>query len=217
MPGKNTIKNYAKESYYHVYNRGVEKRRIFEDREDYQMFLKYLELYLTPVNILTSKRPLPKLNILNHNLAEEVKLICFCLMPNHFHLLLRQETKDGITRLMRQISTAYSMYFNNRYGRLGPLFQGIYKAVKVENEDYLLHLSRYIHRNPLGRGVNLRDFQWSSYTYYILGNPPVWLHPELIMDYLKSANKFPSYENFVEMEDEKLDTNITLDNLMLET
>lgn len=217
MPSKNTIKTFTENSYYHVYNRGVEKRRIFEDREDYQTFLKYLEIYLTPTNILTAQKPPPRFNLLNRNLAGEVKLITYCLMPNHYHLILKQTTRDGITKLMRQIQTAYSMYFNKRNSRVGPLFQGIYKAAPILGDEYLVHLSRYIHRNPLERGANLRDFQWSSYTYYILGSPPVWLDPEPILAYFKSSNKNQDYENFVETAEEKLDTNINLKDLILES
>lgn len=217
MPSKNTIKSFTQNSYYHVYNRGVEKRRIFEDREDYQTFLKYLEIYLTPTNILTAQKPPPRFNLLNKNLSEEVKLIAYCLMPNHYHLILRQTTRDGITKLMRQIQTAYSMYFNKRNSRVGPLFQGIYKAIQIPNDEYLAYLSRYIHRNPLERGANLRDFQWSSYTYYFLGNPPVWLNTEAISQYFKISGKNQDYGKFVETPDEKLDTNIDLKNLILES
>lgn len=216
MPSKNTIKTYAPNGYYHVYNRGVEKRRIFEDREDYQTFLKYLQIYLTPASVLTTQKPLPRFNLLSKNLAQEVRLMCFCLMPNHFHLLLKQVTRDGITKLMRQISTAYSMYFNKRNNRIGPLFQGIYKAVEIENDEYLLHLSRYIHKNPLERGISLRDFQWSSYTYYALGNPPIWLDTQTILDYFSKSNKIKDYQKFVETDDEKLDTNINLQSIILE-
>lgn len=217
MPSKNTIKTFTENSFYHVYNRGVEKRRIFEDREDYQTFLKYLEVYLTPTNILTSQKPPPRFNLLNKNLSEEVKLIAYCLMSNHYHLILKQQSRNGITKLMRQVQTAYSMYFNKRNVRVGPLFQGIYKAVPILNNEYLAHLSRYIHRNPLERGANLRDFQWSSYTYYILGEPPVWLDPKPALEYFQSSNKNLDYENFVQTPEEKLDTNINLKDLILES
>lgn len=216
MPGKNTIKHYANNNYYHVYNRGVEKRRIFEDREDYQTFLKYLELYLSPISVLTTLKPPPKLNILNHNVSDEVELVCFCLMPNHFHLIFKQITSEGITKLMRQISTAYSMYFNKRYQRVGPLFQGIYKAIEIDSDEKLIHLSRYIHRNPLERGASLKDFQWSSYTYYALGNPPVWLETQPILSHFpKDGSK--NYEQFIETNEDKIDSNIDISSLLLES
>ncbi len=142
MPSKNTVKTYLENGYYHIYNRGVEKRRIFEDSQDYQRFLYYLKLYLIPSDILHKEKPLLRPHLVRANLAEEVELLAYCLMPNHFHLLVHQKTKDATTKLMRQVLTSYSMYFNKRYERLGSLFEGIFKACLVENDEYLLHLSR---------------------------------------------------------------------------
>src|SRR5579872_6250587 len=110
MPSRNALKIYIENGYYHIYNRGVEKRRIFEESPDYQRFVDYLKIYLTPVDILRKENPLLRVSIVNANMSDEVNLLAYCLMPNHFHLLLKQKTKDGITKLMRQVTTAYSMY-----------------------------------------------------------------------------------------------------------
>ena len=150
MPARNTIKIYAADCYYHVYNRGVEKREIFLDEQDYSMFLHLLKLYLSPKEL---EEPLTRRDLVRARLAQsvgdEVKLVAFCLMPNHFHLLLKQSTKTGMIKLMRKLSTTYAMYFNDRYNRVGTLFQGPYKAIAIDTEPYLLHLSRYIHLNPI--------------------------------------------------------------------
>ena len=213
MPSPNTIKTFTEDGYYHIYNRGVEKRRIFEDAQDYKMFLYYLKVYLSPLDILHQEYPLLRINIVNNNLSEEVSLLVYCLMPNHFHMLLHQKTNDGIPKLMKQIATAYAMYFNKRYERVGPLFQGIYKAVMVTTDEQLLHLSRYIHLNPIDRGVSLQDFQWSSYKKYIKNEGPGWVKTSPILDFFNSQNPNFSYENFVEKSIEESPTisQLTLD------
>ena len=150
MPSKNTLKIYVEKSYYHIYNRGVNKERIFLDEQDYKTFLSYLKFYLSfpdlrgvssQVKVAPSKRL--------KNYADQVKLIAYCLLPNHFHLLIWQNEFDRINFFMRSLATKYSRYFNRKYDRLGPVFQSVYKAVLVESEDQLLYLSKYIHRNPL--------------------------------------------------------------------
>lgn len=213
MPSPNTIKTYSENTYFHAYNRGVEKRRIFEDSQDYQKFLYYLKIYLTPGDILHQEDPLLRLNLVKSNLSEEVSLLCFCLMPNHFHMLLHQKTKDGITKFMRQITTAYSMYFNKRYDRVGPLFQGTFKAVPVETDEQLLHLSRFIHLNPVERGVSLKEFQWSSYLNYLKKKQADWVKTDLILGFFNNQNPNSSYENFVEKSDKDMQkiANMTLE------
>ena len=187
--------------YYHIYNLGVEKRRIFEESQDYQKFLSYLNIYLTPVDTLRQENPLLRTNLINGNLSEQIEMIAFCLMPNHFHLLLKQKNKDVVTKLMRQINTAYSMYFNKKYDRIGPLFQGIYKACTVDNKDYLLYLSRYIHQKPRQRGISLVDFQWSSFSSYLGNNKHPWLKPKEVLEHHNATNPNLTYKKFVEESD----------------
>lgn len=202
MPGKNVIKTYVENGYYHIYNRGVEKRIIFQDELDYLTFLGYLKLYLSP--------PSPISNIfipLNQpKLHEEVNLLSYCLMPNHYHLLLHQITKNGIEKLLRRIATKYVMYFNKRNQRVGPLFQSIFKAVRVETDNQLLHLSRYIHLNPIKdvpfKG-NILIKAYSSYKNYLGLANQGWVHPKEILSFFATARKTTlkdthSYQSFVE-------------------
>lgn len=197
MPAKNSVKQYVENSYYHLYNRGVEKRQIFLDNQDYSVFLHYLKLYLSDTLSDSGFNP-------NKSLSKEVDLLAFCLMPNHFHLLIKQNTKNAITRLMRGVCTRYSMYFNTKYRRVGGLFQGIYKAVLIDQEPYLLHLSRYIHLNPSSdSGFNPESYNYSSYQYYLGQKHAGWLKPEPILSFFKSAQKSHlkeclSYQSFVE-------------------
>lgn len=207
MPAKNSLKQFVENGYYHLYNRGVEKRTIFQDDQDYHVFQKYLKDYLG-----TEKGTDP------HPISKEVDLLAFCLMPNHYHLLVKQNSISGITKLIRAVCTNYSMYFNKKYDRVGTLFQGRYKAILVENDRYLLHLSRYIHLNPYPGSVP-KNYSHSSYQYYIGDRNLSWVKSKEILGHFKSAKKsnpsdILSYEGFV--EDFKEDTSEVLGNLTLE-
>lgn len=183
MPNKNSIKIYSDNCYYHIYNRGVEKRTIFLDTQDYVVFLSYLKDYLLPKpekelreklsdpnTSYKEKDKILKLLRLN-NFAEEITLLAFCLMPNHFHFLVKQKSPQSIDKFMNSLATRYSMYFNRKYKRVGSLYQDVYKAVSVTTNEQLLELSRYIHKQALAlqgdaleRGI---IEQPSSYLDYI--------------------------------------------------
>ena len=214
MPSPNILKPDIENGYYHIYNRGVEKRLIFQDREDYTRFLYLLKIYLSPPEDLMKEFPLLRIYIVGNNLSSDIELLCFCLMPNHFHLLLHQKSKGAMTKLMRRITTAYSMYFNKRHERIGPLFQSRFKASLIEGDEYLLHLSRYIHLNPLGRGVSLDEFEWSSYLYYLDKRHADWLNVKVISEYFNNSKKGFSYKSFVDDYQEPLElpTQITMDD-----
>ena len=99
---------------------------------------------------------------------------------------------------MKQILTAYSIYFNKRHERVGPLFQERYKASLVDSDEYILHLSRYIHLNPIARGVSLDEFDWSSYLYYLGKRHAPWININIIKEYFNDSKKGFSYKEFVE-------------------
>lgn len=201
MPAKNSIKQYLEGGFYHIYNRGVEKRDIFIDEFDYKMFLSYLKNYLSA--------PYPKQvrPVRASDIHEQIKLICFCLMPNHFHLLVKQSSQFGIVSFMRRLSNAYTKYFNERYERVGHLFQGKYKATLIQEDPYLLHLSRYIHLNSVELldeyRSDLKLYPYSSYGDYLGMRNTQWVHPEEILSFFKTAQKtnlkdILSYQSFVE-------------------
>lgn len=214
MPSKYIIKQSTENGIYHVYNRGVEKRDIFCDDHDYKYFLYLLKSYLTPMKERTGLDPAqgPTLQREKPDYSNEIELMAYCLMSNHFHLLLKQMNKDSMSKFMKSVGTNYSMYFNRKYNRVGGLFQGNYKGILVENDDYLLHLSRYIHLNPVAKGLNpaqgptleegLVDW-YSSYGDYIGKRNTRWLNSRYILDYFQksgqdSLNKMNSYKSFVE-------------------
>lgn len=225
MPAKNSIKIPIKDGYYHVYNRGVNKQNIFENNQDYAVFLNYLKEALSPNTIPINKVEVQVNGIAflkpkrqPKNFCNKLVLIAYVLMPNHFHLLIKQNEKDSMEKFMRSISTRYSMYFNKVYKRIGPLFQGVYKAVNIEDDNYLLHLSRYIHLNPKPLFSDLTK-AYSSYPEYLGVKNTVWLDPHPVLDFFENSTlpevrKFNEYKNFVEEKDN--DINIDLSNLIIE-
>lgn len=217
MPAKNSQKLYVKKGYYHLYNRGVEKRNIFEDAQDYGVFLSYLKEYLLPKDEVKLREQLAnpatsaseKGTILKalrlNNFSEEITLLSYCLMPNHFHLLIHQRSAEAIDGFMNSLATRYTMFFNKKYKRVGPLYQGVYKAVLVQTDEQFLHLSRYIHRNPLSlQGVTLQRLsqQSSSYADYLGRRKTAWIHPKTVLSYFSATNLTLSYRNFVEGRNE---------------
>ncbi len=219
MPAKNSVKSYVENSYYHLYNRGVEKRIIFQDSQDYAVFLNYLKEYLLPKdeqnlrNKLTDpnisykeKDKIIKLLRLN-NFTNEITLIAYCLMPNHFHLLVKQKSNYSIDMFMQSLCTRYTMYFNRKYKRVGPLFQSVYKAVLVNTDEQFLYLTRYIHKQTLAsQGETLQGIkgykQPSSYQDYIGKRNTPWIHPEDVLANFSITIPSLSYESFVSQEEE---------------
>lgn len=207
MPAKNSRKTYVESGYYHIYNRGVEKRVIFLDKQDYSVFLSYLKSYLLPKNekelygrlsspnISSSARDkVLKLLRLN-NFHQEITLLAYCLMPNHFHFFVRQKSIGTIDIFMNSLATRYTMYFNHKYKRVGHLYQGVYKAVLVTSDKQFIHLSRYIHKQAL-------PIQPSSYSDYISRSKTEWVHPEEILAFFPKTNRQLSYEKFVSEADD---------------
>ncbi|NDK10418.1 hypothetical protein GW846_06620 [Candidatus Gracilibacteria bacterium] len=221
MPSKNIVKIYIKDGIYHVYNRGVEERVVFLDEQDYKVFLYYLKSYLSPPELIKNLPNLPtglKRNIPKISLYKEIKLFCYCLMPNHFHLMIKQLTDRAIVEFMRRLTNAYTRYFNEKYKRVGGLFQGTYKAVLVKKEDYFLHLSRYIHINILKLSQNckdkfkkLREYPYSSYQDYLGKKNTCWIYKDEMVEYFKDKK---SYQDFV--EDYAVDSEQILGDLILE-
>lgn len=206
MPAKNIVKYYLDNSTYHIYNRGVEKRKIFMDEQDYKVFLNYLKEYLSPLQKASVKNGKGgTLQVDYHplnNFSEEISLMAFCLMPNHIHLLIKQKDKNSIKKFTKSLFTRYSIYFNKRYNRVGPLFQSSYKATNVINKDYLLDITRYIHKNPLKFTKSLVD-TYSSYAHYLNQYNIPWVKNKEVLDYFDKSsfmkyNKVNSYKQFVE-------------------
>ncbi|HOJ40897.1 MAG TPA: transposase, partial [bacterium] len=175
---------FSSGGFYHLYSRGVDKREIFLHSRDYRRFQQSL-LTLNderPASVIRAASQTPALRKFPER-QPLVSIVCYCLMPNHFHLLLCEKREGGIIKFLRKICTAHAMYFNERYERTGVLFDGRYKVKEVQTDEYLLHLTRYIHLNPLNlllpdwkeKGVAnwekaeqfLKNYRWSSLPDYL--------------------------------------------------
>lgn len=184
MPRRNQI--FIPNGYYHIYNRGHNKQSIFLTSKDYSRYLTRLEEYL-------KKHP--------------VSLMCYCLMPNHIHLIIRQNNEESVERFIHRLHTSYTMYFNKKYDRVGSVFQGRFKAKLIETDEYLLHVSRYVHQNPLeiihaqGPASKLDNYPWSSYSQYTGTTPHNLCDIKIILNYF-SENSLKKqrikYREFIE-------------------
>lgn len=221
---------FDNESVYHIYNRGVEKRKLFLDDKDYYRFIHNLYEfndeqpaenihYKDPYNPCESYETKSRKSNERKLLTE---IYAFCLMPNHFHLLTRQLSEKGISNFIHKLSVGYSMYFNKKYERVGGLFQGTFKAVRLENQSHFLYIPHYIHLNPLdliepdwrenqiknfNKAIDfLESYRWSSYLDYIgKKNFPSIIQKDFLSDL------FVTPENF------KKETSEWLKNTNLET
>lgn len=192
---------FATGHFYHIYNRGVEKRDVFLTSSDYKRFLQtinYYRLSPQPVKFSDYKRSVKRF-LKTEEPNEAVKIYCYCLMPNHFHLLIQQTDEFGITQFMRKISDSYTKYFNTKYKRVGPLFQGAFKAKLIESEEYLLQLSKYIHRNSFPLKMwEAKVYPYSSYSYYLSGEVHEFCEINFIRSFFRKNNSGLDYKSFVE-------------------
>lgn len=196
MPGR--IIPLVNGEVYHIFNRGSDKRNIFLQPRDYKRFLDTFYYY-------QFEGPKPKLSALNknkfHNFnpspeAKFVEILSYCLMPNHFHFLVKQLKTNGISIFMSQTINSYTKYFNTKFKRVGSLLQGTFKSVRIGTDGQLIHVSRYIHINPVVSGLISmpQDYSWSSYREYVDGVRG-YCSTDLVLDLFASRKE---YRNFTE-------------------
>lgn len=195
---------FAENEYYHIYNRGVEKRIVFSSKNDYNRFLHTVDYY----RFQNPKLRLSKFLLLDKSIAEIYKeklyqsaqivdIIAYCFMPNHFHFLLKQKVSKGIPTFISRITNSYTKYFNTKQKRVGPLFQGVFKAVYVEDDEQLVHLSRYIHLNPVSnflvKDSSLADYEWSSFREYLNLSGSNLCQKAEVMEKFSTIGKYRSF------------------------
>lgn len=192
MPSR--IFPFVNGQFYHIYNRGTEKRRTFENRRDQNRFIQTMRYYQLA-------GPKPRFSNSFHNPyfkpalnKKIVEVICYCLMPNHFHFLIKQLRDGGITEFISKLTNSYTKYFNIKHKRVGPLFQGEFKAVLVESDEQFMHLSRYIHLNPYVSHIvkDLNLYEWSSYNEYV-NNKKGFCSKEDILAFFKSPKRYTQF------------------------
>lgn len=204
MPYRKTLFNTG--YYYHIFNRSVNKISIFSPQNSFARIIEALDYFRfenTPFTFskyykLQEKERNKILANLQKKAEFLVEIVAFCIMSNHFHLLLKQLKKNGIRTYTSNLQNSYAKYYNLKYQREGALFQGRFKVVFVEGDDQLLHLSRYIHLNPHSSGIikNLNDlinYPWTSLPQYLRVNKG-FCHPNIVLDQFKDST---SYKKFV--------------------
>ncbi|MEK7462839.1 MAG: transposase [Patescibacteria group bacterium] len=223
---------------YHLYNRGVEKKNIFLDNKDRFRFIhdlfEFNDKNPSP-NLayhLTKKQPkevgLPKIK--REPRIMLVDILAFCLMPNHFHILIKQKIENGTTEFMRKLGTGYTNYFNKKYQRVGSLFQGKYKFVHLKENSHFIHIPYYIHLNPLdlkfpewknreiknhkGAMKFLESYRWSSYLDYIgIKNFPSVTQREFLNNFFEGPEEYKKQTlNWLKEMDPEEIMDITLKN-----
>jgi len=177
-------------SYYHIYNRGWQKKKLFLFDSDYRRFHEKL---MKEVEKTTHK------------------LHGYCLMPNHFHLLIQQITTDSLVEIIGRLQISYAKYFNLKHDHKGQVFEGRFGAKLIEADDYLLMVSRYIYRNPIEAGLvkDIGDWRWSSYWSYLgEGIKEPLVTTEHILSYYQKTNPQLDYREFILSEPEKVEVDL---------
>ena len=193
--------NIAPGEYLHVYNRGVLKQQIFFNERDKKRFLFLILFLQQPETIKNIDRSFkdftknPEVYVSKSAPMQKryVELVSFCLMSNHFHLLVRELTEGGISKYMQRIQNAYTKYINIKYDKSGHLFQGPYKAVRVKDNTQLLHLSCYIHKNP----IDWKNHFYSSFKDCENNRWGDFLKMDIVTSQFSGKGK-DTYLNFVE-------------------
>jgi len=199
--------DFVPNEYYHIYNRGNSKQKIFHDKEDYERFLKLL--FLSNGNNNFKIYFIKNDVIYDFNRGQQfVDIGAYCLMPNHFHILITQTEEGSISKFMQKLTTAYVMYYNEKYKRTGSLFEGKFKSEHVNNDRYLKYLFSYIHLNPIKLieskwkevGIKnevkaidfLKNYKYSSFKDYLKESrrESIVLNKKSFPDYFPTAKTF---------------------------
>lgn len=184
--------NFAEGEFYHVYNRGNGKQKIFLDSRDYRKFLELM--YVANGTNSFVSRDLQNSNAYEFDRGnQQVAVGAYCLMPNHFHMLLTPLTKDGVSNFMLKLGTSYAMYFNKKSERSGSLFEGSFKSKHASSDQYLKYLFSYIHLNPFRKEVSEDRVTISKLLSYKYSSLPMYLGKEREEKVILSPEKFPQY------------------------
>jgi putative transposase len=198
---------FANDEYYHIYNRGVDKREVFSNTRDYERFLLAMDLLNDKEDGLMImwrdfKKANPKSTLeafLKPSFRKRdrlVEIVAYCLNPNHYHFILKQVEERGIERFMHKIGTSHTKYFNKKNKRSGSLFQGKFKATHIDSNEYLLYLSAYVNKNNFIHGYNKQDnWPYSSLFSYLGKRNNNFLKKDIILKQFKNVN---DYKEFLE-------------------
>lgn len=183
---------FVEKEFYHIYNRGVDKRKIFSDKNDMGRFFKSMSEFNTidPIGSIYEKS-FDKKSGTDKPL---VKFVAYCLNPNHFHFILEQVADRGIEKFMHRLGTGYTKYFNERNSRSGSLFQGRFKANHIDSNEYLLHVSAYVNLNyKVHKLIKDHDLYLSSWDEYIFPKATGFCKKEMTLGQFKSSARYKKF------------------------
>lgn len=218
--------------YYHIYNRGTDKRIIFMDKFDLERFLQSMEEFnsVEPIGSIYENR-FKKDNKLGAPSAKLVDIICYSLSPNHFHFILSPLVENGIEKFMQKLGSGYTMHFNEKYERSGVLFQGRYKSILIKTDDYLIYLSAYINlNNKIHFSVNEKNnsqnfeknknkqlFYKSSWEEFLGENKESLCNKSIVLDRYKNIEEYKEFAESVAQRviEKRIDKKINLENDLL--
>jgi len=201
---------FQNEKFYHIFNRGVDKRKIFLGESDYIRFLEGMWEFNTIESIdslyrlrqLREKESVATRLLYSSRVATDsarlVDFIAYCLNPNHFHFILKQKKEDGVSKFMHKVGSGYTHYFNHKNNRSGSLFQGKFKAVEVKSDHQLRYVSAYINGNPeIHKIEKAKNWKWSSYLDYLGKRNGVLCDKKYVLEYFKNLKEYDDYTNNV--------------------
>jgi putative transposase len=194
------------EQIYHVFNRSVARQPIFLGEKDYQRFLETIGFYrsaspplrLSYYNRLAKQEKATFMEKLQKEGKKQIAIFTFCLMPNHFHFLLKELIEGGIRKFASNLQNSYAKYFNTKRKRAGALFQEMFKAVRIETDEQFVHVARYIHLNPYSSFVvknlgQLKTYPWCSLSDYLDGSHFDFLDKDLLISFFKTKEAFKNF------------------------
>lgn len=191
---------------YHVFNRSIAKQPIFINQRDYERFLETVFFYsfdkprirFSHFNRLDQNQKNKFLEDLRRDGKKNIQILGFCLMPNHFHFLIKELNGSGIVKFIGNLQNSYAKYFNTKNKRTGGLFQSTFKVARVESDEQFIHVARYIHLNPYSSYIlkmpqEIENYYWSSFGHYLNKVNYEFIFPKLLMGFFSSVEKLRKF------------------------
>lgn len=199
---------FVNNEYYHVFNRGVDKRELFAEYYDLQRFFQSINEFNTVEPIGSIFENSFRKDSLGRKTPKLVNFVCYCINPNHYHFILEQIVDKGIEKFMQKLGTGYTNYFNKKYDRTGSLFQGKFKSVHINSNEYLLHLSAYVNLNDKVHQLGSKTPKWffkSSWEEYMSNDTNGFCVKDIILKQFNNANEYKKFaeESLVSIREKK--------------
>lgn len=204
---------FSEGEFYHIYNRGVDKRNIFSDQVDADRFFQGMQEFnrIEPIGSIYENSFLKnKKNQLGHSMSKLVDFVAYNLLSNHYHFILSPKVEGGVEKFMQRLSNGYTKYFNNKHKRSGTLFQGRYKVKHIDSDEYLLHVSAYVNLNDrikeLGHSMSKLHL-YSSWREYVEETSQNFCEKGIILERFKNISEYKEFaeDSFLDIQNRKME------------